>query len=244
MPLTFGVVIAILLLLVAVRTCLKQAQWRYEQVRLAILDFVDSVALALALVFFVIRPFVVHAFFIPSPSMEPTLMEKDRILVNKFIYRMGFSKWYCDVRPPRRQEIVVFKAPPEALQVSGYDSQKDYIKRLIGLPGDLARIEGGTVYVNGQPLYEPYVVNKDFVDFPDAVYTDAKYKGWKDRRAQYIVPHNGKLWVRVPEGHYFVLGDNRSNSSDGRVWGFVPKEALIGKALLRWWPINRFGMLR
>ncbi|AER66259.1 signal peptidase I [Thermovirga lienii DSM 17291] len=151
-------------------------------------------ALVLALI---LRYFVVQAFWIPSGSMIPTLVPGDRVLVSKF--------WY-HFQPPKRGQIVVFKYP--------LDPKRDFIKRVIGLPGEVVSMEEGVVYIDGEPLAEPYVKNHDSFNMKP---------------------------VRVPENAYFVMGDNRPNSQDSRFWGFVPKENLIGPAFFRYWPLSRIG---
>lgn len=153
-------------------------------------------ALVLALL---LRTFVVQAFWIPSGSMIPTLIPRDRVLVSKFWY--GFTE-------PKRGQIVVFKYP--------VDPQRDFVKRVIGLPGEMVEIDNGTVSIDGEPLGEPYIKNHDRFNFGP---------------------------VKVPEDHYFVMGDNRPNSQDSRFWGFVPEENLKGPAFFRYWPLTRIGGL-
>lgn len=154
-------------------------------------------ALALALV---LRTFVIQAFWIPSTSMVPTLEISDRVLVAKFWY-------YLPKISPKRGQIVVFKYPQ--------DTRKDYVKRIIGLPGDTVEMRSGIVYVNGKELFEDYVKNTD----------------------DYTMP-----MITVPEKSYFCLGDNRPNSQDSRFWGFVPHKYLRGPAVVRYWPLNRIGI--
>lgn len=154
-------------------------------------------ALALALI---LRTFVIQAFWIPSTSMVPTLEISDRVLVLKFWYHMPKVS-------PQRGQIVVFKYPQ--------DPRKDYVKRVIGVPGDTVEMRQGVVYVNGKELFEDYVKNKD------------------DYTMQ---------MVTVPEKSYFCLGDNRPNSQDSRFWGFVPEKYLRGPAVVRYWPLNRIGL--
>lgn len=230
------IVIFILAGLTLLRLALQQERWEEERLQHFLANTCESLQIALALVFFLIRPFVVHAFLIPSQSMEPTLLVGDRLLVNKFVF------W---LRRPHRQEVIVFRAPPLALQKSRRPDQKDYIKRLIGLPGDLVRVEQGRAFVNGEPLKEPYIqltfgygLRRPI--FPDDFLT---LTPWRDRYRHLIEWHWGKWWVRVPEGSYFVLGDNRFSSLDSRDWGFVPYQSLIGKALVRFWPPRRIGFI-
>lgn len=154
-------------------------------------------ALVLALV---LRTFVVQAFWIPSGSMIPTLMPGDRVLVAKF--------WY-HFTEPKRGQVVVFKYP--------MDPTRDFVKRLIALPGETIEIKNGVVYINDSPLEEPYVKNRDFLSMEK---------------------------VTVPRGQYFMMGDNRPNSQDSRFWGFVPKNYLLGPAFFRYWPLSRIGVLK
>ncbi|AFM20904.1 MAG TPA: signal peptidase I [Acetomicrobium flavidum] len=154
-------------------------------------------ALVLALV---LRTFVVQAFWIPSGSMIPTLMPGDRVLVAKF--------WY-HFTEPKRGQVVVFKYP--------MDPTRDFVKRLIALPGETIEIKNGVVYINDSPLEEPYVKNRDFLSMEK---------------------------VTVPRGQYFMMGDNRPNSQDSRFWGFVPKNYLRGPAFFRYWPLSRIGVLK
>ena len=131
----------------------------------------------------------------------------DRVLVAKF--------WY-HFTEPKRGQLFVFKYP--------VDPKRDFVKRIIGLPGDVLEIRGGMVYVNGQPLREEYVKNRDsFSLTPGPVFSE--------------VP------VKVPEGHFFAMGDNRPNSQDSRFWGFVPKQNIRGPVFFRYWPLNRIGMV-
>lgn len=155
-------------------------------------------ALVLALI---LRTFVIQAFWIPSGSMIPTLEPGDRVLVLKFWYSLPKLE-------PKRGQIAVFKYP--------VDPRRDFVKRIIGIPGDTVEIREGTVFVNGTEVFEPYVKNRDSYNLAQIV---------------------------VPESSYFCLGDNRPNSQDGRFWGFVPRNFLRGPALFRYWPLNRIGTI-
>jgi signal peptidase I len=162
-------------------------------------------ALLLALV---IRTYVAEPRFIPSASMVPTLNLGDRLVVEKLTYRF---------HPPQRSDIVVFQVPP-ALQAEGYSADQAFIKRTIGLPGDRIALRAGQVYLNGQLLAEPYVVETPKVEeMPE---------------------------VTVPAGQLFVMGDNRNNSNDSRYWGFLPMENLVGHAVWRFFPLNAWGALQ
>lgn len=162
-------------------------------------ETIETLAYALVMAL-IIRTFIVQAFWIPSGSMVPTLEPGDRVLVCKFWYRFF---------EPKRGQIVVFRFP--------YDTSKDFIKRVVGLPGDVVEISDGVVFLNGKRLDEPYVFHRD------------RYQ---------MSP------VRVPEGSYFVMGDNRPNSQDSRFWGFVPKNLILGPAFFRYWPLTRLGLVR
>jgi len=162
-----------------------------------------AVALALALL---IRLFVAEPRYIPSDSMVPTLQVGDRLVVEKISYRL---------HPPQRGDIVVFD-PPAQLQQLGYTTDQAFIKRVIGQPGQTVQVHQGKVWIDGEPLAEPYI---------------AEPPGYEMRS------------VTVPPGHVFVMGDNRNNSNDSHVWGFLPVENIIGRAIFRFYPIARFGRL-
>lgn len=159
-----------------------------------------SVVLALG-----IRHFVAEARYIPSGSMEPTLQINDRLVIEKISYHLN---------PPEHGDIVVFW-PPESLTPPG--KQRDaFIKRIIGLPGDVVEVRDGQVIRNGEVLTEPYIkAAPDYQWGPET----------------------------VPEASYLVLGDNRNSSYDSHAWGFLPEENIIGRAMVRFWPPGRVGML-
>ena len=176
-------------------------------------------ALVLALL---IKTFLFAAFWIPSPSMQPTLIRGDRVLVNKIPY------YFHD---PRRGDIIVFEDPhssPDRGVVGGFlhwlgqglgfqgSEDEDFIKRVIGLPGDVVEGRSGSVYVNGRKLYEPYLHERTS-PFPA---------------------------VTVPDGELFVMGDNRNNSLDSRFGlGTIPLDKVVGKAFVTIWPPSRMGLL-
>jgi signal peptidase I len=169
------------------------------------------IALILALV---IRAFLVQAFSIPSGSMQPTLLVGDYLLVNKFSYgiRNPFTnKVLIPLSQPQRGDVVVFIFPQ--------DPSKDYIKRVIGLPGDQVRVVDKKVYVNGKLL-----------ETPQAYYTDSTLIPAPSRPTE--SPRDNFGPITVPAKSYFVMGDNRDHSYDSRFWGFVPMDNLRGKALV------------
>ncbi len=215
-----------------------------DSYRKFLVETIDSLLIALVLVFFIIRPFVIQAFWIPTGSMRNTLRENDRILVNKFIYRF---------RTPRRGEVVVFRAPREASP----DQSKDFVKRVVGLPGDVVEIKGGKLFLNGQPQVEPYLRDGKPIDYDMKIIDGKVYyvstlasDAWRGSVRQGAMVCNKSLhWFRtakpgaVPPGKLLVLGDNRNESHDSHVWGFTPMANLKGKALAVFWPLNRIGSL-
>lgn len=154
--------------------------------------------LIMALIFY----FLIDSFFprvrVENISMKPTLQPGELLLVNKLAYRLG---------DPHHGDVIVFHYPA--------NPSEDYIKRLIGLPGDEIRVENGLVFINGQAMEEPYIA---------------------------AIPAYDGSWL-VPEGMYFVLGDNRNQSSDSHSWGFVPEENIVGKALIVYWPLDQVKTL-
>ena len=171
------------------------------------------VALLIALL---VRTFVVQAFKIPSGSMETTLLVGDHIFVNKFLY--GYHVPYTQGRvlqfsKPKRGDIIVFVFPE--------DPKKDFIKRVIALPGDTLEIRDKEVILNGVPQKEPYT------RFVDGKGTDGS-----------VPVRDNMPAVRIPPGRYFVMGDNRDRSYDSRFWGFVDEDAILGKALVIYFSID------
>jgi signal peptidase I len=182
-------------------------------------EYFESIAIAVILALF-IRTFVVQAFKIPTGSMENNLLIGDHLLVNKFVYGptlTGFEKAILPIDEIERFDVVVFKYPEEP--------ERDFIKRVIGLPGETIELRNKQVFVNGRPLEEPHV---RFLEPPGAsVPGDADFTDF-DVRHRYGP-------VTVPEGQYFVMGDNRDNSQDSRYWGFLPREFIKGRALMVYW---------
>jgi signal peptidase I len=204
----------------------------------SVAELVESLIIAGVLVFLVIRPFFLQAFYIPSESMEPTLMGhrrgynsatgqtypddiNDRIFVNKLIYRF---------RDPKHGEIIVFRAPREADAAAGPENREPVenvlIKRVIGEPGDTIEVKDGKVWRNGQGLTEPYI--KEPMDIDQL------------GRPDYGVGEPLKL----KNDELFVMGDNRNHSNDSRFWGPLKRDRVIGKASLIFWPLSRIRLIR
>jgi signal peptidase I len=163
-------------------------------------DWVISILIAVVLAFF-IRYYIVELYMVEGPSMRPTLQNGERLVVNKFLYRF---------KTPERGDILVFKYPR--------DPSRDFIKRVIAVPGDSVEIKEGRLFVNGQLMNETYILERTRGSYPLAT---------------------------VPADHIFVLGDNRNNSEDSRFRdvGFVPYELIKGKAVLIFWPLDQFKAL-
>jgi signal peptidase I len=171
--------------------------------RKVVIEWVVILAIAVVAAF-LIRSFAIEPFFIPSGSMEPTLQIGDRVLVNKLSY---------DVHAVHRGDVVVFKKPPNDYS----PGVKDLIKRVIGLPGETISAHGGSVYIDGRQLHEPWLPKGETTgSFPP---------------------------VFVPQGDYFMMGDNRGDSADSRIIGPVPDKLFIGRAFVRVWPVSRLGGL-
>ena len=178
-------------------------------------EYFESIVIAVILALFV-RTWVVQAFKIPTGSMENNLLIGDHLLVNKFVFgptASGVERTLLPVRDIRRGDIVVFKYPDEP--------ERDFIKRVIGLPGDVIELKSKKVYVNGQGQDEPYV---HFLT-PAAIGSEVTSA---DVRENYGP-------VTVPPEQYFVMGDNRDNSQDSRYWGYLPRHYVKGKALMIYW---------
>jgi len=170
--------------------------------------------------------FIVQAFTIPSESMERTLLIGDYLLVDKAHFAEGSAHWFMPYQKIQRQEIVVFRYPVHPTMY--------FVKRVIGLPGDRVRLIDKKVFVNGIALNEPYVVySRPFESFRDDFPNGPRYSfeidaHWALEMHRLVEDHQ----LIVPEGHYFVMGDNRDDSSDSRYWGFVPRENIVGRPLL------------
>jgi len=187
-------------------------------------EYAEALIIALVLAL-LIRTFIIQAFKIPTGSMEPTLLVGDHLLVSKFSYSMHvpnevpftsiqlFPDYHFFSSIPKRGDIVVFKFPLE--------QEKDYIKRVVGLPGETIQVIRQNVYINDKLLKEPYAHHSE----PPSS----------------LVPRDNMPPLRIPEGHIFVMGDNRENSSDSRVWGVLDLKYLRGKAKWIYWSWDSEG---
>lgn len=220
-------------------------------------EYAEALLIAVLLAF-VIRSFVIEPYRIPSKSMVPNLLVGDHIFVNKFSYGLRFpwtKKWLVEFEGPKRGEVIVFIYPQNESQ--------SFIKRVIGVPGDHIQIKNDTLWVNNtKATHEDYNIkgidpdNRRSLIIPEAQASHLPqklqeipfYKGYKNyqikvenllghehiiQRSRFM-PNLGEEDIVVPEGYYFVMGDNRDQSSDSRVWGLVPRENLKGRALFIW----------
>jgi signal peptidase I len=181
-------------------------------------EYFESIVIAVILALF-IRTFVVQAFKIPTGSMEENLLIGDHLLVNKFIFAPTASRLEQALLPVasiKRGDVIVFKYPE--------DPERDFIKRVIGLPGETVEVREKKVYVNGQALDEPYAHYLLPVSTPSEFHEVTSF----DVRERYGP-------VTVPADQYFVMGDNRDNSQDSRYWGFLRRDYVKGKALIIYW---------
>jgi signal peptidase I len=196
---------------------LDRAQGRIPQPWRAIVDWLVTIAVAIAFVL-TFEAQVAKPYRIPSPSMEPTLhcakptefcqgRFSDRVIADRLAYRLS---------DPKHGEIVVFRTPKAAQRCGVGDGGSTFVKRIIGLPGELVSERNGVIYIDGDRLVEPYV--------------DPTLQGDESAR-----------WPRVAPGHYFVLGDARIHSCDSRIWGTVPRSNLIGPVELTYWPPTRLS---
>lgn len=195
------------------------------------------------LIVLLLRSFLVEPFRIPSGSMMPTLLVGDFILVNKFAYGLRWpvlNRKFVEIGDPERGDVVVFRFPK--------DPTIDYIKRVVGVPGDEIHYRNKTLYVNGEPAPQTMVrkylgvgggagmTNTDLrmenlTDVEHQILVDSKWPDYKCSPYSVLAVGGG---LKVPEGRYFVMGDNRDNSNDSRCWGFVPEGNLVGKAFAIW----------
>ena len=205
--------------------------------RISILrEYVDSLLVTVILALFGIT-FLVQAFKIPSQSMEETLLVGDHLLVNKFVFAEtnGGGPPLLPYRDVRRGDIIVFKYP--------FPPHQHFVKRVIGLPGDRLMIVERQVYINGEPLKEPYKIHRSGAysssvadDFPppEGSYYSRMEGSWREQ-LELLREGDG---IVIPKGKYFVMGDNRDNSQDSRYWGRVDRDNIIGRPLLIYWSFD------
>jgi signal peptidase I len=199
-------------------------------------EYTEALIIAIVLALF-IRGFIVQAFKIPSGSMLETLQIGDHLLVNKFIYgvKIPFTDTnLIDIDDPEHGDIIVFRYPG--------NPAVDYIKRIIGTPGDRIEIKGKKVYRNGKLLDEPYVNTAAMDPYVQPMVVDAPPAGPGNLPA---CPGRDNIKeFTVPEGKYFVMGDNRDHSSDSRCWGYVSRGAILGKAWIIYWSWRGPSLIR
>lgn len=187
-------------------------------------DLVEILGLAVFLSI-LLRFFVVQAFYIPSGSMENTLLVNDMLLINKLVLRF---------RAPERGEILVFRCP----RPDPYTEAKDFIKRVVGVPGDKLEIRGGKLVRNGTPVEEPYL--KEPMDETRILHAHVRFNPGLGKVERFEALDT----LTVPPGHLFMMGDNRNNSQDSRYWGLLPIADVVGKATFLYWPPSRIGFVR
>jgi signal peptidase I len=200
-------------------------------------EYMESLLVTVILALFG-TSFVVQAFKIPSSSMERTLLVGDHLLVNKFIFG-GTGAWYEKLLPYRtlqRGDIIVFKYP--------YADHQHFVKRVIGLPGDRLKLVDQQVYINGKAFNEPYVVhdvaagydplNYSFPPVGNPLYSSPVEPEWARDIKKYVKGDE----LMVPAGKYFAMGDNRDHSLDSRYWGFVDRDAIMGRPFLIYWSVD------
>jgi signal peptidase I len=167
-----------------------------------------------------VTTYVVHPMTVPTPSMEPTILVGDRLLIDKFTYRNNFLSPlpFTPAQEIERGDVVVFKYPeqPEIL----------YVKRAIGLPGETFEIRNKTVYINGQPIEEPYKVHSD---------PNVNRRGNNPHFLSFDSQRDNFGPVTIPEDSYFMMGDNRDDSADSRYFGFLEREYIVGRPLFVFW---------
>ncbi|HEV2149184.1 MAG TPA: signal peptidase I [Longimicrobiaceae bacterium] len=189
------------------------------------------------LLFLTIRTFVVEAFKIPTGSMERTLLVGDFLLVNKAVYGAevpGTHTRFPAFAVPERGDVIVFLPP--------HDPAKNYVKRLVGLPGDTLEMRDKVLYLNGEPQAEPYVRHIDPItdpSDPQMLWQISYLEGDRKSRRGYRPTRDNWGPIVVPEGKVFTLGDNRDNSEDSRYWGFVDKESIKGRPILVYYSFEK-----
>ncbi|MGB0449781.1 MAG: signal peptidase I [Porticoccaceae bacterium] len=230
MDLNFELILTVIFLVAAVfwllnKFMVKQAEGPVE--------FMGSLAPVLGLVL-VLRSFVVEPFQIPSSSMVPTLKVGDFILVNKWTYGIRLPvvrNKIVEINSPQRGDVMVFFPPHE---------ERYFIKRVVGLPGDEIHVLNGVLYVNGDKMIQKVLADEQAA--PRSVVMTENLTGVEHSIQKRLLPTrlSQNFTAVVPEGHYFMMGDNRDNSSDSRVWGPVPEDRIVGRAFARWMFWDKF----
>ena len=233
MDFNFELILTLLFLLCGLSWLLNKTIGRGED---TLIGFLASLAPVLGIVL-VLTSFVVEPYQIPSKSMVPTLNVGDYILVNKWIYGVRLpvlrSK-IIDVSKPERGDVMVFFPPHE---------DRYFIKRVVGMPGDKINLIKGQLFINGEKMVQKVYLEEPAA--PRSVVMTEDLKGVEHliQRRQSPTRLSLNFSIVVPEGHYFMMGDNRDNSSDSRVWGPVPADRIVGKAFARWMFWDSFASL-
>ncbi|MDF2836828.1 MAG: signal peptidase [Paenibacillus sp.] len=183
-----------------------------------IVEWIKALVIAVVLVF-LIRMFLFEPFIVDGPSMQPNFETGERLIVNKILY---------SIRDPHFGEVVVFDVPEQG---------RKFIKRVIGVPGDKIRVEGDELYINDQKVEEPYIAEA----IAAAKEAGGMYNGDGPR---YNFPNDTVTEMTVPEGTIFAMGDNRSNSTDSRMIGFVEDDEIVGRADVIFWPLNKIEFIK
>jgi signal peptidase I len=183
-----------------------------------IVEWIKALVIAVVLVFF-IRMFLFEPFIVDGPSMQPNFETGERLIVNKILY---------SIRDPHFGEVVVFDVPEQG---------RKFIKRVIGVPGDKIRVEGDELFINDQKVEEPYIAEA----IAAAEAAGGMYNGDGPR---YNFPNDTVTEMTVPEGTIFAMGDNRSNSTDSRMIGFVEDDEIVGRADVIFWPLNKIEFIK
>lgn len=228
---------------------MKAATGKEKRKKSQVREYTEAILIAL-LAALVLRTFIVQAFRIPTGSMKDTLLVGDFLLVNKFIYgartpdSIPFTKVMLPylrlpaIKEPKTADIVVFKYPK--------DETLDYIKRCIAVGGQTVEVREGEVFIDGKPEGTRELINREYD--PEEGHYVLYYKITRADGKTYIIRHyadhnlNMENWgpKTVPADHFFMMGDNRDNSSDSRYWGFLPRENVVGEALIIYWSWNHY----
>jgi signal peptidase I len=230
MDLNFELILTVIFLIAAVFWLLNKFMVKQAE---GPIEFMGSMAPVLGLVL-VLRSFVIEPFQIPSSSMVPTLKVGDFILVNKWTYGIRLPvirNKIIALDSPERGDVMVFFPPHE---------ERYFIKRVVGLPGDEIHVLNGVLYINGDKMTQKVLADEE--PAPRSVVMTENLTGVEHAMQKRLLPTrlSQNFTAVVPEGHYFMMGDNRDNSSDSRVWGPVPEERIVGKAFARWMFWDKF----